>query len=203
MSATIEALLEADEREARRDTYRAAGGSKRRPLKSFMTAKEKRDARDEHAERIHAATDALATPAGFEAWLEALGLNSHLSPMNAALVALQTPGETAASVAGWKRLGYRVQKGEVACGRLTAPGFWPLPYFTAAQAGADELDVLSAPMPEESRREGLRAALAAALASGVKPRLALEAIAKQVEAEAVDWAAGARETVAEREELPF
>lgn len=177
MSATITAALEADERRARRDSYREHGGSHKRPLRSFMTAAEKRSLRDDHAARIHLAVEALADAAGFEAWLHALDLNPELSAMNAALVALQTPGEVVASNAGWKRQGYRVRKGEVGAGRITAPGFWPLPYFTAEQANAGDLLLFDPPAPDPAMVERLREALAARLTTE-KARPALDAVAK-------------------------
>jgi hypothetical protein len=174
------AILEADERRAARDSYVRTGGSQRRPLKSFMTAAEKKDARQEHAARIHAAVAELAEPGGFTAWLEALDLNPHLSPMNCALVAYQSPGEIVNSSAGWKRQGYRVRKGERCAGRITAPGFWPLAYFVASQALASDLEGFFPTIPPIERRESLRSALMDALAEGTKPRLALEAIAAEV-----------------------
>jgi hypothetical protein len=203
MNAATVAAIEADERRAARDSHRAAGGSKRRPLKSFMTAREKREARDAHAARIRLAVEEVQTPEGFERWLEALGRNEHLSPMNAALVALQTPGEVAASVTGWKRLGYRVRAGERLAGRLTAPGFWPLAYFTAAQAGAEALDDLPVPLPPPEGAAALREALAAFLAAGERPRLALEAVAKRAAAERDAWEARELEAAPEVLELPF
>lgn len=180
MNALAEKALQDDERRHARDSYRENGGSKRRPLKSFMTAAEKRAARDEHAARIHTAVAELADPGGFEAWLEALELNPHLSPMNAALVALQTPGEIVGTSASWRRQGYRVRKGERLAGRITAPGFWPLPYFTAPQASAGDLEGFEPTLPAPERVQALRDTLSALLAAGEKPRIALETVAGQV-----------------------
>lgn len=64
-------MLEAHERREARDSYRATGGSKRRPLKSFRTEREKREAREAHAARIAAAVAELECEGGFEAWVEA------------------------------------------------------------------------------------------------------------------------------------
>lgn len=180
MNAAAEQALQDDERRAARESYQRTGGSKRRPLKSFLTAKEKRELRDDHAARIHAAVAELAEPGGFDAWLEALELNPHLSPMNAALVALQTPGEIVGTSASWRRQGYKVRKGERAAGRITAPGFWPLAYFTAPQAAAGDLEGFEPTLPPCERVEAFRSELSALLAAGEKPRLALETVAKAV-----------------------
>jgi hypothetical protein len=173
---TTAKIIEADERRHARDSYRDHGGSARRPLKSFLTAAEKRQARDDHAARIHLAVDELADPCGFERWAESLTLNPHLSAMNAALVALQTPGEIAGSSAYWHKAGYKVGKGERAAGRITAPGFWPLPYFTAAQASATDLAEFDPPeIPSwilDAAYSTLRERLAAE-----KARPALDAVA--------------------------
>ena len=176
--STATAILEADERRHARDSHRAGGGSQRRRLRSFMTAAEKRENRDEHAARIRLAVSELEDALGFTAWLEALELNPELSAMNAALVALQTPGEIVASNAGWKRNGYRIRKGERAAGRITAPGFWPLPYFTAEQAGAEELLLFAPQAPASQTVEALGADLGQRL-KVEKPRPALDAVAKR------------------------
>lgn len=177
MNVAAEKALEDDERRHARDSYRECGGSKRRPLKSFMTAKEKREARDAHAARIHAAVAELVEPRGFEAWLEALELNPHLSPMNAALVALQTPGEIVGTSAYWRRNGYKVRKGERSAGRVTAPGFWPLAYFTAEQAAATDLLEFCPPTVDAGDAERLRERLQLLLAAGERARIALEVVA--------------------------
>lgn len=172
--ARIAQLQEAQERREARDSYRATGGSKRRPLKSFLTEREKQEAREAHAARIAAAVAELEAAAGFEAWAEAMVLNPHLTPMNAALVALQTPGEIVGTAASWRRQGYRVRKGERAAGRITGRGFWPLAYFTAEQASAGDLLDFEPPLPEVT---GAREELVARLKAGEKSRAALEAVA--------------------------
>ncbi len=175
--AKIEALIEADERRAARDSYRAAGGSKRRPLKSFLTQREKRELREEHAALIRTAVDELREPVGFERWIEALELNPHLTPLNAALVAMQTPGEIVSTCAQWRRQGYRVRKGETAAGRITGKGFWPLTYFTGEQARAGDLDGFEVELPGEELLALLRAELIARLDRGEKGRDALVEVA--------------------------
>lgn len=177
---TIHAAIEADERRAARDAYRAAGGSKRRPLKSFRTDAEKRHEREAHAARLRLACDELTTPDGFAAWLEAMALNPDLTPLNAALVALQSPGEIVGTAAAWKRQGYRVRKGERAAGRITGRGFWPLAYFTAEQAGATDLLDYAPPLPDESTVSAGLNRLAQRLADGDKPTDAVRAIADDV-----------------------
>lgn len=178
MPSTAE-IIEADERRHARDSYREGGGSARRPLKSFMTAAEKRQARDDHAARIHLAVDELTEPAGFERWTESLTLNPHLSAMNAALVALQTPGGIGGSSAYWHKQGYSIGKGERSAGRITAPGFWPLPYFTAEQARAGDLLEFEPPtMPSwilDAAYSTLRDELAQ---DGAKARPVLDEVAK-------------------------
>jgi hypothetical protein len=100
-----------EERRAAQLSYRAAGGSDRRPLKSFLTADEKREARLEHAARLAEAVEHTAADLdGLADWLEALELCPHLSPLNCALVALQCPGEIVDTFAGWKRQGYPSRK---------------------------------------------------------------------------------------------
>lgn len=177
-TAAITLAIESDERRARRDSYRNAGGSKRRPLKSFMTAKEKREARDAHAALLKLAVDELREPTGFERWLETLELNPSLTPMNAALVALQTPGEIVGTLAQWRRQGYNVRKGEHAAGRITARGFWPLAYFTAEQVNAGDLIGFEPELPDAAEADGLRCELIGRLDAGERSRLALEAVAE-------------------------
>jgi hypothetical protein len=177
VEAKVEQLLEADERRAARDSYRAAGGSKRRPLKSFRTQREKRELREEHAALIREAVDALREPAEFERWIEALELNPHLTPLNAALVAMQTPGEIVSTCAQWRRQGYRVRKGETAAGRITGKGFWPLTYFTAEQANAGDLDGFEVELPDDGLLTLLRAELVARLDRGDKGAVAVAEVA--------------------------
>lgn len=180
MTAAAKAIDDAERRELR-DSYRRATGDKRRPLRSFQTKADKRARRDAHAGTLRAAMAQLADPVGFERWLEALALNPHLSASNCALVALQTPGEVVYTSAGWHREGYTLRAGLREAGRITAPGFWPLAYFTAAQVGVKHLAEAEAALPSRERSEGLRAALAAALEDpSVKPREALDRLARIV-----------------------
>lgn len=178
VDAKVEQIMEDDERREARDSYRAAGGSKRRPLKSFMTKAEKRKAREEHAERIHEAIAELREPLGFERWIEALEFNPQLTPLNAALVAMQTPGLIVATAAQWNRQGYKVRKGEAAAGRITGKGFWPCAYFTAEQANAGDLEDFDAELPEPGIIEALRVEFVARLERGEKARDVLPAIAE-------------------------
>lgn len=170
-------LIEADERRAARDSYRAAGGSKRRPLKSFTTKAERREARLAHAALIRDAVDALREPDGFARWIEALDLSPHLTPLNAALVALQTPGAIVSTCAQWKRQGYKVRKGETAAGRITGKGFWPLAYFTADQASAGDLNGFEVELPGDDVLDRLRAELVARLDRGDKGAEAVAEVA--------------------------
>jgi hypothetical protein len=177
MAATVEQIIEADERRHARDSYRAAGGSQRRPLKSFRTQREKREARLEHAELIRLAVAELREPDGFARWVEALELNPHLTPLNAALVALQTPGLIVSTSSQWARQGYKVGKGETAAGRITGKGFWPLAYFTADQASAGDLDGFEVELPDDERLEALRAELVSRLDRGEKGAEAVAEVA--------------------------
>lgn len=174
------AAIQADERRARRDAYREAGGSKRRPLKSFTTADERRELRLAHAARIRAAVEELREPAGFAAWVEAVALNPQLTPLNAALVALQSPGEIVGTAAQWKRQGGRISKGTRAAGRITGRNFWPTAYFTAAQAGAADLDDFEPDLPPAEHVEAARRVLLQLLDAGVKGAEAVAAIAPEI-----------------------
>lgn len=128
-----------EERRVARDEWRRAGGSERRPLKSFRTAEEKKAHRLEHAERISASVEYIRTERGFTDWLEARELCPRFSPLNAALIAYQCPGTVADTVAGWRKGGYRIRKGETCSGYVTGPNFWPIALFTADQVGASDL----------------------------------------------------------------
>lgn len=180
MSAAAVAVLEKHERIEARDSYRAAGGSKRRPLKSFLTQAEKREAREAHAARIHAAVDELRDRLGFEAWVEALELNPHISPMNAALVALQSPGEIVGTSASWRKQGYKVRKGERLAGRITGRNFWPTAYFTAAQALATDLEGFEPTGLDAVELDILHAELLRCLDAGEKPRQVLQDIGEGI-----------------------
>ena len=176
---TVETAIEEDERRARRDAYRAGGGSKRRPLKSFYTDAEKREMREAHAELLREAQEA-ACGDGLAAYVESVQLNPHLTPLTAALAALQTPGRIVDTAQGWSRQGYRVRKGEAAAGRLTGRGFWPRAYFSAEQANAGDLAGVEVPEPPASTLAALGEALRARLAEGAKPKEALAELAETV-----------------------
>jgi hypothetical protein len=176
-------LADAERREAR-DSWRRTGGSARRPLKSFLTAEEKKARRLEHAERISAAVEYVRTDRGFTDWLEAREMNPRFSALNAALIAFQAPGEIADTAAGWKRQGCPINRGEHAAGYVTGPNFWPLAIFTADQCGAGELaELAELERPGEladTDRARVRKVLEDALAAGAKGRDALEAAAEAV-----------------------
>lgn len=180
-NAAAEAAIEEDERRAARDSWRAAGGSSRRPLKSFRTDAEKREMREAHAELLREAIDAACADAdGLGRFVEACLLNPHLTALNAALAAYQTPGRIVDTAQGWSRQGYRIRKGETAAGRLTGRGFWPRAYFTAEQANAGDLAGCEVPEPPESTLAALSAALRANLDKGTKAKEALAELAEAV-----------------------
>lgn len=163
----IAAAMAADERRAARDAYRRSGGSVRRPLKSFRTVEESKQARLDHAANLHAAIGGLGSPDGFRDWLGALMLNPDLSPLNCALVSDRAPGRIVNTAARWRRAGYKIAKGECACVRVTAPGFKPRAAFAAEQVGAGDLvaAVEADPprLPDEPTLEAMRRALTARL----------------------------------------
>lgn len=139
-SARIERALEDAERRERRDAYRAAGGSRRRALRTFYTDAEKREVRAEHRSRIAAALESLESADGMRAYLLARALNPELTPLTQALAADSAPGKIVGNLRYWNRHGGRIAKGERAVAYGTkAPAFWPDPLFTAEQAGAVEL----------------------------------------------------------------
>lgn len=191
----VERLLEADERRAARDSYRAAGGSKRRALKSFRTQREKREARLEHVALIRAAIDELRAPDGFARWIETLELNPQLTPLNAALVAMQSPGQIVSTCAQWRRQGYRVRKGAVAAGRITGKGFWPLAYFTADQASAGDLDGFEVELPDDEKLELLRAELVGRLDRGQKGAEAVAEVAARRSVDPSDFTADRKSSI--------
>lgn len=172
VEAKIAAAVADDERRAARDRYRAAGGSVRRPLKSFTTTDDRQAARVEHAANLKDATDALATSAGFRDWVGSMILNPGLSPLNAALVAERAPGRIVNTSARWNRAGYKVAKGERAWIRVTAPGFKPTACFTAEQVGATDITaaIEADPprLPTDERLDAMRDALSARLSGEAK-----------------------------------
>lgn len=170
--------IETEERRAARASYQRAGGSKRRPLHSFATADEKKARRLEHADRLSQAVAALETAEGFAEWARTCELCPDVSPLNAALIADQLPGEVAGTAAFWQRNGYRIPKGEHAAGWITGPMFWPKAVFTARQVGARELQELEdmAAAAEVDGREGADA-FRRELSTGAKNRDAAGAVA--------------------------
>lgn len=172
-----QALAEVERREAR-EAWRRAGGSARRPLKTFATAEEKRARRLEHAERIREAVAGLQSPAGFAAWVESLELNPDISALNAALIAHQLPGEIAGTAAFWKKNGYSIRKGETASGYITGPNFYPRAVFTADQADAGDLAAMVESESRVSRApEREIEILRSRLAEGMKGRDVCEMVA--------------------------
>lgn len=97
--------------------------------------------------------------------------------MNAALVALQSPGEIVGTAASWRKQGYKVRKGERCAGRITGGQFRPLAYFTAPQAQATDLEGFEPELPDAVTLERLSESLSARLAAGEKPVPALWAVA--------------------------
>lgn len=186
MPSDAASAIRADERRAARDSYRAAGGSARRPLKSFTTTDERQEARLEHAANLRAACEALSSPEGFRDWVGALMLNPAVSPLNAALIASQAPGRVVTTTARWKAQGYSVRKGESAYVRITAPGFKPRAAFDAEQVGAtDILAALEADpprLPSEDQLETLRDELSARLAADDKATRVIGAYGAEIAA---------------------
>jgi hypothetical protein len=150
-----------------REQWRAEHPASRRPIRSFMTADDKRERREEHAERLARAREHLETREGMRDWIRARVANPHLSPLNAALAGMQCPGAVLGTAAYWKKTGASIQRGEHGAAFITAPGFWPKPAFTAGQTnGAGELEELERELgrPPASLVEELRAIYVAAVA---------------------------------------
>jgi hypothetical protein len=155
-----------------REAWRADHPNSRRPIASFMTAEDKRARREEHAERINRAREYLETAEGMQEWIRARILNPHLSPLNAALAAMQAPGSVLGTAAYWKGQGSSVRKGEHAGAYITAPGFWPKPAFTAEQT-TSELERLEIGTPAAELVQDLRAMYVDAVNElGAKPAFA-------------------------------
>lgn len=151
MPKTAAQLIEEEERHALRDSYRAAGGSAKRPLHSFRTKAEKRAARLEHSARLREMVEWIEEDPERAAplILKAIRLHPDATPTNAALIAWQVPGEVVGTFAEWKRWGAAIPKGAGAAGYITkGPGFYPWPVFTAAQ-------VKATPMIEAGEEEPL------------------------------------------------
>lgn len=182
---SVEAALAADERREAREAYRRAGGSARRPLKSFYTQAEKKAAREAHAETIAAAVRALQTPEGFRDWLGSLILCEDLSPLNCAIVAASMPGQIVTTKARWRaRGGYSIRKGETSHIAVTGPGFVPRAAWTAEQVGATDLvEAVEADpprLPDQATLDGLFAACRARLAAADKPNRVVAAYGEEL-----------------------
>ena len=128
--------LEQSLRRDMRDAWRADHPGSRRAVKTFLTPADKRRRREEHAARLNSAREELETCEGMREWIRSRVLNPHLSPLNAALAAMQCPGAVIGTAAYWHREGSKVNAGEEASAYITAPGFWPKPAFTAAQTNS-------------------------------------------------------------------
>jgi hypothetical protein len=172
--------IEKDERRALRDSYRAAGGSEKRPLHSFRTKAEKRKARDDHAERLRAMVGWMEEDPEKAAplILKAIRLHPDATPTNAALIAYQMPGKMAGTFQEWKRWGGTIPKGATAAGYITkGPGFYPWPVFTAEQVNAPPMLEAEKAEPLLSLVEGEAEAIrAAVVAEDRKPKRSVEAV---------------------------
>lgn len=130
------------ERRLKRESYRASGGSARRPIKSFRTDAENAAIRAEHVETTREAIEAVATVQGARAFLVSRALNPHLSAGNAAIAAHRAPDGIVGTVAHWRKMGYKVRKGESGEGlRLTGPPsrkFFPMAAFAHTQVDYPE-----------------------------------------------------------------
>lgn len=134
--------IEHDERRAARDRWRAGGGSRRRPLRSFSTEAERKAKRAELRAEREAALAAVATDDGARAdWIETCRLNPHLGANNAAIVAVRLPGQVVGTVRYWRANGARILRGEHAALYLTGgphTKFAPVAAFAACQTDAAE-----------------------------------------------------------------
>ena len=152
---------------------KARNDSARRATKGQHTDEEKAAIRRQHRDRIAAALEALETPDGMRAFLEARELNPQLTPLAAATAALEAPGKVVMTLRQWNKTGARVRKGARAVAYATkAPAFWPDPLFEAADTDypeeyveAQELELEAAPVPPE---------IAAAAARELEERFELE-----------------------------
>lgn len=155
VSEFLERSQAEQERRLKREQYRAAGGSARRSIKSFRTEAETAEIRAEHIETTREAIEALRTVEGARAFLVSRALNPHLSAGNAAIAALRAPDGIVGTVAHWRKLGYRVRKGEGSEGlRLTGPPsrkFFPTAAFAHTQV--DYPNHLFEPMLEAAEPE--------------------------------------------------
>ncbi|MGH2761395.1 MAG: hypothetical protein ACRDLD_02250 [Thermoleophilaceae bacterium] len=136
---TVAHAMERDERTAARERWRAAGGSRRRPLHSFSTTRERGERRAELKLERDAALALLDDPECHAAWVEACILNPHLGANNAAIVAARLPGKVVGTARYWRRVGARVHKGERTALYLTGgpnTRFAPVAAFAACQTSA-------------------------------------------------------------------
>lgn len=198
--------IERDERRALRDSYRAAGGSKTRPLHSFRTKAEKRAAREEHAERLRAMVEWIEEEPerAVPLILKAIRLHPDATPCNAALIAYQVPGEVAGTFQEWKKWGGAIPKGEVARAWITkGPGFYPFPVFTAEQVNAPAMVKAGEVEPLLSLVEGEREAILEIVEREErKPKRTVEAITELV-AKVPDAKRAKVEEVREVEDTPI
>lgn len=123
------------------------------------TLEQKQDARDEHRALLETALERLTTPAGMSAWLLAREIHgAELTPANAALAALQAPGQLVGTARYWKRQGVRIGKGQRHTLRLTGKTFWPVAAWTLDSFGGDGMPPL--PIPDRAECERLAASWA-------------------------------------------
>jgi len=168
-------VLEKHERREARDSWRASGGSQRRPLHSFRTEAEKRQAREHHAAELASALAQLQDLRGFEVFCESALLNPHLTAGNAALAAFRCPGEVVGSRAWWVKQGGQVRKGETAALRLTGRNFWPTAAWCADQVGA-EFEGLEVEPLDPRQLEAMHRGFVDAVSGGERPIEAARAV---------------------------
>lgn len=175
-----------DERRHARDSYRAAGGSRRRPLHSFRTKQERIDARTEHAAMLRGLYTRIGDDRDLAAaWIDSMERNQHLTPINALIAAAFAPGLVVGTVRQWNRLEMRVAKGATARFNLTGPGFVPAAAFTERDVVGDLPPIYDPALDEAEPFCGdLRAAVCdpfrEAVASGRKPSDALRGVAEAI-----------------------
>jgi hypothetical protein len=154
----------------------------RQAEKRHLTPEQKRQRRQEHADRIARALAYVETEQGFREWLQARELNPQLTPLSAALAALQAPGQIIGTFAQWKAAGAKVRKGQEAAVYLTRPPFWPLAAWTAEQTDAPP-ELVEAPPPALPENvEDLAEQLRAAFARDGRKTATLNAFTEQLDA---------------------
>lgn len=211
IEAQVAEAIAADERRAARDRYRAGGGSRRRPLKSFSTTDERRARRLEHAAELAGAVDTAESVEGFRDWLGSLMLNPDLSALNCAIISARLGPVLAATPAKWhQRGGYAVAKGSSAAAYVTAPGFKRRPVFTADQVGASDLvaQIEADPprLPDAITLDVLRGALRDRLRAGAKRSKVLAAFGDELRSDGLLEGCEGAEVIRVEErsdEIPF